>query len=811
MRTRLVALVSAWALVAGCGGGGGTGVPPPSTPESPALVSMEGVITAALGGTFTLRGERFPAAPGTGVSVRFDVSDGLPFGACGVTSVFGSATVESPTSASGAVPGFALLRDVTAFVEVDFGDVSARSSAPIASFLGQPDRERDQDLDGLPDGCDPSTYVFDGDAVGARPAGVTSEDGLPTLLSVRASAGGNVAAYAPGNAVPYDVLDRLRADAPQQDLDLLLDLETGAGDFNIEVWSHGSYRGRAGSGLIFQVQSSGQIVFYERLWSSILTSRSGPLLPPSGRVRLRVRKLAGTSSEVRLDLFNAGAWQDDAAVWPVADDRQYRGLDVTLCSYWFGGATRGVRRLSAVHALPAAPLTLARSSATSTDRMLFQRDAADVATLPLRLLCRPVTAGRVEARVLSAESGATLPGHDWSDHAMAVPARPAGLRVDLPVAGVPTGGNYDVQVRLMDAPEGGAVVAQQVLRDVAVGDVWIAAGQSNMSGYSGTLFGADAPIPEVHLFGNDGRWKEAAEPVDEGTDQTDAVSYENPWTSCLLAFGKELWARTGVPVALVPTSLGGTNLYSQWQRYAPFPAHRGTLYGSMLARARQATRATPPRGLLWFQGESDALAARTRAQYKLDLETLVSGARSDLGAPDLVFLCGQLGTYVSANLALWLPVQEAQRLAVAGDARAGLVTAVDLPRSDGIHFNVAGYGTLGRRFATAARRLVFGHAVDATDDLLSAQAGAGGASVVLTFEAPVTGGAPSLFQVSDGGGAVGVTSVATSGSTVTLSLSRALSTAPSVSYGWSVDPAAAWLKDAAGAAVPCFEGVAVLP
>ncbi len=33
--------------------------------------------------------------------------------------------------------------------------------------------------------------------------------------------------------------------------------------------------------------------------------------------------------------------------------------------------------------------------------------------------------------------------------------------------------------------------------DVAVGDVWLAAGQSNMSGYSGSVAGAEPPVPEA--------------------------------------------------------------------------------------------------------------------------------------------------------------------------------------------------------------------------------------------------------------------------------------------------------------------------
>ena len=197
---------------------------------------------------------------------------------------------------------------------------------------------------------------------------------------------------------------------------------------------------------------------------------------------------------------------------------------------------------------------------------------------------------------------------------------------------MPTGGNYDVEVQLVTAT--GAVLGARSIDDLAVGDVYLAIGQSNMSGYSGSLVGASTPIPEVHLYGNDGRWKQATEPMDDGTDQLDNVSRESPQHTLMLPFAKHLYEHTGVPVAVIPAPRGGTSLYALWQRSAPDPDNRLTLYGSALHRVLVQGYAQPLRGILWYQGESDAIDGRTTAQYRTDLEQLVAHYRSDAGAPD---------------------------------------------------------------------------------------------------------------------------------------------------------------------------------
>lgn len=661
--------------------------------------------------------------------------------------------------------------------------------------------QADQDEDGEGDRCDPQTYDFEADAPGSRPSETLDVGGRDPSFLVRDAGGDRVAAYDESVPGSHDELLRLRGDAPFQDLDAYVDYEDVAQVASFELWSDGAYGWAAGGGLIVQVDGAARVLLYPRTWQSV-PQLVGPALPADGRLRVRVRKQPGTLTQVFVDFRSGTAWSE-AFAFDVTDDHRMRGSAVVLASYI--GGRRGVRRITVNRILPAAPLTVLKDAARAEDWKLFQRDAAGVATIPVRVAYRATEAVTLSAAVVSSSSRLTLPGHDFADHAVPLPAAPAGAVADIAVAGVPAGGNYDVELRLARGSDG-AAIGGGVVREVAVGDVWLAAGQSNMSGYSGSLANAEPPADEVHLFGNDGIWKRAREPMDDGTDQTDAISAETPAHSLQLRFAKEIARATGVPVGVVPGSLGGTNLYAQWQRDAARADNRITLYGSLLHRALLQGGA-PPRGVVWMQGESDALALRGTAAYRADLERIIAQWRADLGNPQLHVVAGQLGVYLSSDLLQWTAIQEAQRQVALADPQCTLAVTIDQPLADPIHFSVAGYKEIGARFAEAALQEGYGLPLDAQAELVSASGT--GDRIVLTYDAAVSGGVAASYVVADGAGAPVVTGLAVTGSVVTLQLDRALVAPARVTSCWLHDPAAAWLRDARGKPVACFADVEV--
>ncbi|MDF1700123.1 MAG: sialate O-acetylesterase, partial [Planctomycetota bacterium] len=518
------------ALLPACGGSG-----EPEAPQAPPIEihSVEGTLTTRTASPFEIHGVSFPGVIWTVVTICFDALEGTPLDGCRSATTEVSGVVRSSTLLQAQSPITELAGDTACRVTVSFPDGTVISSAgAIATLLGHADIRYDHDLDGEHDRCDPDTYDFEDDGIGERPAGTQRVDGDSPGFGVVDSGGDRAANYALATATGmHDTLDRLRCDVSHQDLTVFVDFDDTPQFAHVELWSDGSYLGNAGAGLLFQVQPNGAL----RLWQRIrrgLSSQAAGTLPASGRLRLRLAKGAGDASTLHVDTWEADMWSVDHAVFPIADDRWFTGREIALGEY--GNSTRGIRRITAHRQGPPAALTIAECASTSASWKVFQRDATEAATIPVDCLYRLAAPGRLEARVVSAGTTDVLPGHDWADHALALAAAEDG-RTQLPITDVPTGGNYDIEMRLVDTATD-AVLGTDTLVEVAVGDLYLCIGQSNMAGYSHSLAGATPPLPQVHMFANSDTWMQAEEPVDNSLFQRDGVSAENPAHSLRLPF-----------------------------------------------------------------------------------------------------------------------------------------------------------------------------------------------------------------------------------------------------------------------------------
>lgn len=235
--------------------------------------------------------------------------------------------------------------------------------------------------------------------------------------------------------------------------------------------------------------------------------------------------------------------------------------------------------------------------------------------------------------------------------------------------------------------------------------LFVLAGQSNMSG-RGRVRDADRQsVPGVWTFANDYRWTAAQAPVDDPTGQVDSVSLD-PWVGLGpgLSFARTLRNRhPDIGIGLIPCAMGGSAI-DEWM---PHRSER-SLYGSCLKRIRAATPLGDVAGILFMQGETDALAADRRAkatssphQWRSKFSAIVQSWREDLGHPDLPVVFGQIGSHRAApgRFPHWETVQSQQQ-SVSLPATA-MVQTGDLRLRDAVHFTREGAIVLGKRMAEA--------------------------------------------------------------------------------------------------------------
>ena len=132
--------------------------------------------------------------------------------------------------------------------------------------------------------------------------------------------------------------------------------------------------------------------------------------------------------------------------------------------------------------------------------------------------------------------------------------------------------------------------------------LFVLAGQSNMSG-RGTVVDRSV-VDGIYLFGNDGRWKAASDPLDSCAGQIDRVSCDpDSGVGPGMEFARTLkQIRPDAHIGLIPCAKGASTIFEWERRLNP-----ESLYGNCLLRMSAASNQGRIHAILFLQGEWDAL------------------------------------------------------------------------------------------------------------------------------------------------------------------------------------------------------------
>lgn len=291
---------------------------------------------------------------------------------------------------------------------------------------------------------------------------------------------------------------------------------------------------------------------------------------------------------------------------------------------------------------------------------------------------------------------------------------------DILIKNIPVGGPYVITLSIPNKK------LKKTYKNILVGDLWILAGQSNMQGVAKPK--EKYPLSKyVNVLSLVENWEPAAIPLhsmknsklqtfvdlyrkyitdEEAKSILTIAQINNYWGVCAgRFFADELYEKTSVPIGLIPCAWGGTTL-EQWN---PENYYKGkpSLYGIMMQKVKKAGGRV--KGMLWYQGESDALVADDKipSSYKKRFKNFVSAVHKDIG--EIPVITVQIGRTLEASPEIarfWQMVQENQRLAAEKIPDVYMVSAFDLDLYDPIHISYEAQKKLAHRLARIALPLV---------------------------------------------------------------------------------------------------------
>lgn len=266
-------------------------------------------------------------------------------------------------------------------------------------------------------------------------------------------------------------------------------------------------------------------------------------------------------------------------------------------------------------------------------------------------------------------------------------------------------------------------------KNVLVGEVWIASGQSNMEWPIDASAGAPqvkaaSKNPMIRLFtvpkkvadkpqgDTVGNWVEA------GPDKLGSFSAVGYF------FGRDLNKSRNVPVGIINTSWGGTIAEAWTPREAleakpdlaylapkstlnPGNPNQGTaLYNGMIAPLVPYA----VKGAIWYQGESNAGRAY---EYRSLMPTLIQSWRDMFQNPQLGFYIVQLAPWMASSTkpmdSAWAELREAQLLTTQKLPNTGIAVITDFGDTSDIHPRQK--EPVGARLALAARANTYGEKI----------------------------------------------------------------------------------------------------
>lgn len=215
------------------------------------------------------------------------------------------------------------------------------------------------------------------------------------------------------------------------------------------------------------------------------------------------------------------------------------------------------------------------------------------------------------------------------------------------------------------------------------------AGQSNMAGRGNLGDVPELKNPNCYMLRN-GRWQPAKDPINVDRPVS-GIRYPSG-VSLAGSFAEKLAEATDKKVGIIPCADGGTSVL-RWQ-----PGE--LIYDHAIMQCQLAKRTSKIVGVIWHQGETDALM--DVEEYRTHLLNTFNSFRRDLGDPNLPIIAGELSDKYADNWHISKNYEKINRLLHRLEweyPNFYVASAKGLSlKDDGIHFDAKSLREFGVRY-----------------------------------------------------------------------------------------------------------------
>lgn len=273
------------------------------------------------------------------------------------------------------------------------------------------------------------------------------------------------------------------------------------------------------------------------------------------------------------------------------------------------------------------------------------------------------------------------------------------------------------------------------LNNILIGDLWVCSGQSNMGVAVKNALNPDQEIaaanfPMIRLM--DVPRNMPAEPASDIKSASWKICSPESipgFSAVAYFFGRNIYQELNVPVGLIHSSWGGSNVeawtsmdyLTKADKYKNYPevlaetvkkmqpgvdVHPNKIHTSLYNGMIHPMIDLPVKGVIWYQGESNAYEGPL---YRMLFPNMMQCWREKWNQPDLPFLFVQLANYTDEpqepGPSNWAKLREAQLMSLSVPNTA-MTVAIDVGEAKDIH--PKNKQDVGYRLSRNALKLVYG-------------------------------------------------------------------------------------------------------